>query len=156
MQKEPHVQNCSYRPPAHFYRRRYETFPGGKRLCHRQTAAISGLQSQSTGAAGAVISLALSSSIIESAEEVFLKLKSMAPRTPVLFAAMLSLEQARPALERIAKQAGLQANILGVEATSAAAAQLGRQETFLYLSKDDLTFPERRATAARLVQRHFR
>lgn len=117
---------------------------------------ISGLQSQSIGAAGAVISLALSSSIIESAEEVFLKLKSMAPRTPVLFAAMLSLEQARPALERIAKQAGLQANILGVDATSAAAAQLGRQETFLYLSKDDLTFPERRAIAARLIQRHFR
>ncbi|OHC75761.1 MAG: hypothetical protein A3H24_06380 [Rhodoferax sp. RIFCSPLOWO2_12_FULL_60_11] len=117
---------------------------------------ISGLQSQSTGAAGAVISLALSSSIVESAEEVFLKLKSMAPRTPVLFAAMLSLEQARPALERIAKQAGLQANVLGVDATSAAAAQLGRQETFLYLSKDDLTFPERRATAARLIQRHFR
>lgn len=117
---------------------------------------ISGLQSQSTGVAGAVISLALSSSIVESAEEVFLKLKSMAPRIPVLFAAMLSLEQARPALERIAKQAGLQANILGVEATSAAAAQLGRQETFLYLSKDDLTFPERRAIAARLIQRHFR
>ena len=117
---------------------------------------ISGLQSQSTGAAGAVISLALSSSILESAEEVLLKLKSMAPRTPVLFAAMLALEQARPALERIAKQAGLQANILGAEATSAAAAQLGRQETFLYLSKDDLTFPERRAIAARLIQRHFR
>jgi hypothetical protein len=117
---------------------------------------ISGLSSQSSGISGAVISLALSSSITESAEEVFLKLKSVAPRVPVLFAAMLSLEQARPALERIAKQAGIQANVIGIDAAPAAAAQLGRQETFLYLSKDDITSPERRATAARLIQRHFR
>lgn len=117
---------------------------------------ISGLSSQTSDIAGAVISLALSSSITESAEDVFLKLKSVAPRVPVLFAAMLPLEQARPALERIAKQTGIQVNILGVDATPAAAAQLGRQETFLYVSKDDLTSLERRTTAARLIQRHFR
>lgn len=117
---------------------------------------ISGLPKQSSGISGAVISLALSSSITESADEVFLKLKSLAPRVPVLFAAMLPLEQARPALERIAKQAGIQANILGVDATVAETAQLGRQEAFLYLSKDDLTSSERRAIAARLIQRHFR
>lgn len=119
---------------------------------------ISGLSSQTSDIAGAVISLALSSSITESAEDVFLKLKSVAPRVPVLFAAMLPLEQARPALERIAKQTGIQVNILGVDATpaAAAAAQLGRQETFLYVSKDDLTSLERRTTAARLIQRHFR
>lgn len=117
---------------------------------------ISALPTQSTGLAGAVISLALSSSIVESAEEVFLKLRSVTPRTPVLFASMLSLEQARPALERMAKQAGLAASILGVDATPAAATQLGRQETFLYVSKDDLTAPERRTMAARLIQRHFR
>lgn len=117
---------------------------------------ISGLSSQSSGISGAVISLALSSSITESADEVFLKLKSVAPRVPVLFAAMLSLEQARPALERIAKQAGIQANVIGLDAAPATAAQLGRQETFLYLSKDDITSPVRRATAARLIQRHFR
>lgn len=117
---------------------------------------ISGLSSQTSGIAGAVISLALSSSIIETAEEVFLKLKSVAPRVPVVFAAMLSFEQARPALARIAKQAGIQANIMGIDPTPSTAAQLGRPETFLYLSKDDLTSPERRAAAARLIQRHFR
>jgi len=116
---------------------------------------ISALASQTSGIAGAVISLALSSSITESAEEVFLKLKSVAPRVPVLFAAMLSLAQARPALERIAKQAGIAATILGVDASSAAA-QLGRQEAFLYVSKDDLTSPERRAITASLIHRHFR
>jgi hypothetical protein len=117
---------------------------------------ISVLASPTSGIAGAVISLVLSSSITESVEEVFLKLKSVAPRVPVLFAAMLSFVQARPALERIAKQAGIQATFMGVDPTPAAAAQLGRQETFLYLSKDDLTSPERRSAAARLIQQHFR
>lgn len=116
---------------------------------------ISALASQTTGISGAVISLALSSSITESAEEVFLKLKTLAPRVPVLFAAMLSFEQARPALERIAKKAGIHVTIMGVDPTPATAAQLGRAETFLYLSKDDLTSLERRAVAARLIQRHF-
>lgn len=116
---------------------------------------ISGLQQQSSGISGAVISLALSSSITESAEEVFLTLKSLAPRIPILFAAMLPLEQARPALERIAKQAGIAVTILGIDAAPAAA-QLGRQETFVYVSKEDLTSPERRTMAGRLIQRHFR
>ena len=117
---------------------------------------ISGLFDQTVGISGAVISLALSSSITESADEVFLKLKRLAPRVPVLFAAMLSLEQARPALERIANQANLQVNITGIDPTPVAAAQLGRQETFLYVSKEDLTSPARRSTAERLIQRHFR
>lgn len=117
---------------------------------------ISSLSTLSGGAAGAVVSLALSSAIAESAAEVFLQLRSAAPRVPILFAAMLPLAQARPTLERIAKQAGIESNVLGVDATPAESAQLGRQETFLYLSKDDLTSPERRAIAARLIQRHFR
>lgn len=117
---------------------------------------ISGLSMQSGGVAGAVISLALSSTIAESAAEVLLQLRRAAPRVPVLFAAMLSLAQARPALERIAKQAGIEANVLGVDATPAESAQWGRPETLLYLSKDDLTSPERRAIAAGLIQRHFR
>jgi len=117
---------------------------------------ISGLFDQTVGISGAVISLALSSSITESADEVFLKLKRLAPRVPVLFAAMLSLEQARPALERIANQANLQVNITGIDPTPVAATQLGRQETFLYVSKEDLTSPARRSTAKRLIQRHFR
>lgn len=117
---------------------------------------INGLQTQASGAAGAVISLALSSSIAESAEDVFLKLRSTASRIPVLFAAMLTLEQARPALERIAKRAEVQATILGVDLASVMSVQLGRSDTFIYFSKDDLVTPERRTLATRLVQRHFR
>lgn len=117
---------------------------------------ISGLTSQTSGISGAVISLALSSSISESAEEVFLQLRNVSPLVPVLFAAMLSFEQARRALERIATRASMQATILGIDLATAAAAQLGRPDTFIYLSKDDLISPKRSKAAARLVQRHFR
>lgn len=117
---------------------------------------LSSLPSLAGGAAGAIISLAVSSSVGESAEDVFLQMRKDAPRVPVLFASMLSLDNARPNLERIAKKAGVQANIVGVDSMPAAAAQLGRQENFLYFSKEDLASPERRAMALRLLQRHFR
>lgn len=89
---------------------------------------------------------------------MFLKLKSVAPRVPVLFPAMLSFEQVHPALERIANQANIQTTIKGIEPPppATAAAQLGRPENFLYLSKDDLPSLERRGAAALLIQRHFR
>lgn len=85
---------------------------------------------------------------------MFLKLKSVAPRVPVLFAAMLSFEQVHPVLERIAKQATIQ----GIEPPPAAAAatQLGRPENFLYLSKDNPPSPQHRGAAALLIQRPFR
>src|SRR3990167_3341563 len=117
---------------------------------------IGGLSAKIGGAVGAVISLALSSAIAESADEVFLKLRGAASRTPVLFAAMLTLEQARPALVRIATRADVQATILGVDVSSVMSVQLGRSDTFIYFSKDDLVLPERRAVATRLIQRHFR
>lgn len=108
------------------------------------------------GTSGAVISMAISSSIAESADMVFRQLKLTSPKTPVLFASMIGLDQARPALERIAKLVGMQATIVGVDSASDVTAQLGRQETFLYFNKDDLANPQRRVMATRLIQRHFR
>lgn len=107
------------------------------------------------GTSGAVISLAISSSIVESADIVFQQLRAASPKTPVLFASMLGFEQARPALEKIAKQVGIPVTIVGIDSANAATAQLGRQETFLYFNKEDLAMPERRTTALRLIQRHF-
>jgi uncharacterized protein (DUF2342 family) len=114
------------------------------------------LPSAVKGTSGAVISLAISSSIAESADIVFQQLKLSSPKTPVLFASMLGLDQARPALERIAKLAGVQATLVGVDSANDVTAQLGHQETFLYFNKDDLANPARRVIAARLIQRHFR
>lgn len=51
------------------------------------------LSMRSTSYAGAVISLAVSSSVGESAAEVFTRLRQDAPRVPVLFAAMLAFDK---------------------------------------------------------------
>jgi len=116
---------------------------------------VSDLGAKAANTSGAVISLALSSSIPESAEEVFSSLRRASTRVPVLFASMLEPEQANAALAKIAKMSGHVLNALNTKSPSSNWAKLGSQETFVYLSKDDLTSPERRAVAAKLVQRHF-
>lgn len=50
----------------------------------------------------------------------------------------------------------MEATILDVAAGNENAAALGKPETFLYISKDDLAATARRAMASRMVQRHFR
>lgn len=107
-------------------------------------------------ASGAVISLALSSSIPESTEAVFAQLHRTAPQTPVLFAALLEAPQAHAALGRIAQSQTMPLTVVHVDSPQPEWIQLGTPSTFLYLSKGDLDPPERRATAARMVQRHFR
>lgn len=105
---------------------------------------------------GVVISFAVSSSVGESAEDVFLQLRQSVPRVPVLFAALLPFEKYRSSLERVAKQAGIHATILGVDTQNENLSSLGSPETFLYISKDDLADATRRELALKLVQRHFR
>lgn len=114
------------------------------------------LPTQARSSAGAVISLAVSSSVEESADGVFARLRQQAPRVPVLFAAMLALEKIQSSLERIAKQAGIQATILGVAMGNESLTALGKPETFLYISKDDLADKTRREIASRMIRRHFR
>lgn len=117
---------------------------------------ISELAAQAPRATGAVISLALSSPIPESAEEVFSQLRRVSPRMPVLFASMLDVNQASGALEQIAKHHGFPASVMSANSPSTAWTSLGKQETFLYLSKEDLEVKDRRAILAQMVRRHFR
>lgn len=106
-------------------------------------------------ATGTVISLALSSPIPESAEEVFSQLRRAATRVPVLFASMLDIGQATAALQQIARRHDFPASILGAKTPATAWASLGRQETFVYLSKEDLEARDRREILAQMVRRHF-
>lgn len=117
---------------------------------------LSDLATLARSSKAAVISLAVSSSLGKSADDIFLQLRQGAPQVPVLFAAMLALDKLQGSLQRIARQAGVQANILGVAAENENAVILGKPDTFLYISKDDLADASRRAIAARMVQRHFR
>lgn len=111
---------------------------------------------RSASCAGAVISLALSSSVGDSAAEVFMRLRRCAPHVPVLFAAMLAFDKSQGNLARLAQLAGIEATILGVAAENENAGGLGKPETFLYISKDDLADTARREMASRMVRRHFR
>ncbi|MDZ7863965.1 hypothetical protein [Acidovorax sp.] len=115
---------------------------------------ISNMATLAPKAGGAVISMALSSSIPESAEEVFQQLRQSAPAVPVVFASMLSLDMARPGLERMAALCRVNASIAGID-NEGTVSQWGRPDTFLYFSKDDLAIPARRAIAARILKRHF-
>ncbi|CAM5369617.1 hypothetical protein [Eoetvoesiella caeni] len=114
------------------------------------------LATQAKNSVGAVISLALSSSIGVSAADMFTQMRQHSPRMPVLFAAMLDFDAGKSNLTRLAEQVGIQATILGVAAANETAAALGKPDTFFYISKDDLADPARRAIATRMIQRHFR
>lgn len=107
-------------------------------------------------AKGAVISLALASPIPESPQTVFAKLRQSAPTVPVLFAALLDFSMASRTLEELAKQAGIQATILAMDARTDGSIALGKPSTFLYVSNADLASVERKALVARLIQQHFR
>lgn len=105
---------------------------------------------------GSVISLAVSSSVPESAEDIFAQLRHAAPSLPVLFAAMSPLSTLRASLERLAKMAGVHAIILGIDAANATSTALGHPDTFLYFSKDDLVDERKKAIALTMLKRHFR
>jgi len=116
--------------------------------------AMTNLPAMAVQAGGAVISLALSSPLPESAAVVFQQLRQVAPGVPVLFASMLAFDQALPGMQRLAAQSGVQAEIYGVD-TEASASRLGRPQAFLYFSKEDLATPARRVVATRMLKRHF-
>lgn len=122
----------------------------------KKSEGFSGLSSSVAGISGAIISLAVTSSVTGTPEAVFAEIRRVAPRAPVLFAAMLDFAKMRDELERLSKSSGIEATILGVDPVSEGHPALGKPNTFLYLSKDDLTVPERRVIAAKVVQRHFR
>lgn len=117
---------------------------------------LADLAMQARNSAGVVISMAVSSSLGKSAAETFTQLRQDVPHVPVMFAAILPFDESMVGLKRLAEHAGVQATSLGVAAGNENAAVLGKPDTFLYISKDDLVDPMRRAIALRMVRRHFR
>lgn len=117
---------------------------------------IANLATQVRSSVGVVISMAVSSSLGKSAAETFTQLRQEFPHVPVMFAAILPFDESMAGLKRLAEHAGVQATILGVATENERATALGKPDTFLYISKDDLADPTRRAIASRMVQRHFR
>jgi hypothetical protein len=121
----------------------------------KKLANLTELPSKVAGLSGAIISLAVESSVSETVEEVFAELRRVSPTVPVLFAATLSLGAMNGVLRRLAKSNGIEATILGIDLASKDHPDLGKQNTFLYLSNADLATPEKRALVAKIIRRHF-
>jgi len=114
------------------------------------------LNNNARNSIGAAISLEVTSSVPESAEEIFVQLRLSSPRVPVLFAAISPLNTLRSSLERLAKIAGIQATILEIDESNAVSPALGLPDTFLYFSKDDLIDQAKKEIALTMLKRHFR
>lgn len=105
---------------------------------------------------GAVISLAVTSSLGESAEAVFLKLRQLRAQLPVLFVALLDFAQAQRALQQLAGTAGVaQPVLIDVSEANVRNAMLGKSGAFFYIGRKDLENPARRALAAKMLESHF-
>jgi hypothetical protein len=114
------------------------------------------LDALARGCAGAIISLAVTSSINLEIDEVIKQVRSKVPKLPLVFAGLLPFEKYQQTLERLAQQTGLAGEGLAVSAVTEGSKTLGTPEGWLYVSKDDLADPLRRELAARLFKRHFR
>ena len=122
----------------------------------RKLASLPELRSNVAGLSGAIISLAVESPVKETVETVFTELRKAAPKVPVLFAAMLTLDAMKGALRRLARSKEIEATILGIDVTNDGHADLGKPDTFLYLCNADFSTPAKRALAAKIIQQHFR
>jgi len=114
------------------------------------------LQAAGQGASGVIISLAVSSSVGESAEKVFAEVRRQFPRLPVVFAALLPLEKSSATVTRATSAADGDVKVLGVSPEAERDPGLGKPEVFLYISKDDVASTDRRTLAGKILQRHFR
>ena len=108
------------------------------------------------GALGAIISLAVESSIKETMEQVYAEIRRVSPALPVLFAGMLDFAAMKGPMRRLAISEGIEAELLGMDAESENHPGLCKPNTFLYISNGDLANPDRRKLAARIVRRHFK
>lgn len=116
---------------------------------------VTELADLSRGCVGAVISLAVISSMELSAEEVVKHLRQTRPTLPLLFAALLPYAKVKESLERVGRQAGLSPNVIGLDEAEASRSELGSPSGLLYLSKDDLAAPVTRQQAVHAIRCHF-
>ncbi len=103
-----------------------------------------------------MVSLAISSPIGETAEEVVRHLGTSSNKLPLIFTSMLPFEQAKHNLGRLAQTLQIPVTVLSADDATANASKLGKRETFVYLSKEDIAEPARRQLAEKVILQHFR
>lgn len=117
--------------------------------------SLDGLAASTPSAVGAVISLAVGSTIPETAAEVFAALRRHNPRVPVSFASLLEFDTARRVLAGLAEKTGVSATIIGVGSDNLQDRDLGNANTFFYIAKSDFETPTQRELVGRMLSRHF-
>jgi len=113
------------------------------------------MASQAKQCAGAVISLAVTSSVAASAEDIWARLRKEAPATSIVFASLLPFDKVKSRLDHLIGAKDGLAVAIGVNPAQAMPAELGRTNSYLYIGRDDLVLPDRRAFALRMIQRHL-
>jgi hypothetical protein len=105
--------------------------------------------------AGAIISLAASSSVSASAAEILGLLRQLKPSLPIMFAALRPFSQTGPEIERLLQSVGVAGTIASLDSNIAGITGLGSGRAFLYVSKDDVADTARATKAKGLLTRHF-
>jgi hypothetical protein len=107
-------------------------------------------------AAGAIISTAISSSIPQTAPEIYQVLVEHAPQTPIAFAGLTDIAVARSVIQRLASASAGALTILGVAEAAGQTGRLGQSGTVIYVSKEDITAAGLSEQVARVLTAHFR
>ncbi len=111
------------------------------------------LADQARNAIGVVISMAVTSDMPLDPAGVLERVRAGNAAVPVLFAALLDFAQVERNVLHLLEQQHPDARVYGVHSDSGA--PLGRPSSGLYLSRADLEDAGKRATAARMIDRHF-
>ncbi|MDE2087798.1 MAG: hypothetical protein KGI63_11245 [Xanthomonadaceae bacterium] len=103
---------------------------------------------------GAIISLAISSSVGATATEVVRALQTRAPRLPLAFAGMVPTETAGKTIERLFD--GQAPTVADIDSQRRQPQPLGGTGTCLYFSKAQIGDPGLQAEIRQLMAAHFR
>jgi len=104
---------------------------------------------------GAIISIAVQSSIDDTAEAVLVAIRKQFPHLPVAFAGLLEMTMASNTIKHMLLQTIEMPNILAVEAGNERHVGLGNENSFIYIRHDDLSTPDAEKITAQMLQRHF-
>jgi len=104
---------------------------------------------------GVIISLAVQSSVAETAEMMFAAIRKQFSHLSVAFAGLLDVPMASNTIKHMLPQPAGTFHIIGVETGNDHRTELGQATTFVYLRNSDLSTPDKAKTAAQILQRHF-
>lgn len=103
---------------------------------------------------GAIVSLAVSSTVAASAAEVTQTLRSSMPVLPLAFAGMKPFDVAAKTIERLF--GGSKPSVVDIDSRPTPGMKLGTPGACIYLSREQIADPLRREDVKALLAAHFR